>query len=140
MTPTAIVLHTTAFRGSADIKEIERWHIARGFKKVGYHYYIRRDGKIETGRHETEMGAHCKAGGMNRSSLGVCFEGHGDFEPWTPEQVEAWEALYLSIRLRYKIEPHRVFGHNEFEPNKTCPGKLINMDSVRLDISKIGAK
>ena len=134
MKPTRIILHTYAFKGSADIDEVKRWHLLRGFNDVGYHYCIRRSGERQIGRKETVMGAHCR--GQNRDSIGIAFEGHGDFEAWTPEQVTEWLKLYDEIYERWGIEPKNVYGHNEFDKNKTCPGKLINMDSVRLELIK----
>jgi N-acetylmuramoyl-L-alanine amidase len=131
MKPTKIIIHTAAFRGEADINTVEQWHLARGFARVGYHWYIRRDGTTQAGRPEDIMGAHCKAGGMNRVSIGVCFEGHGDFQPLTPDQIYAWGHLYAQIRQRWGITPENVHGHNEFEPNKTCPGKLISVAKLR---------
>jgi N-acetylmuramoyl-L-alanine amidase len=109
--------------------------LLRGFKSVGYHWYIRRDGTLEKGRPEHVFGAHCKAGGMNRVSIGVCFEGHGDHEPLTHEQSSTWlHNLYPAIYERWPIGADNVHGHNEFEPGKTCPGRLINMDDIRGDI------
>ena len=130
--PDSIVLHTAAFRPNADIAEIRRWHLERGFSDVGYHFHILRDGTIQEGRPLTVMGAHCKAGGMNRRSIGICFEGHGDFEEWTLAQADAFYLhLYRRLRIQFGIMPESVFGHREFEANKTCPGKLIDMDAVR---------
>lgn len=137
MKPTKIILHTTAFNGPADIKEIERWHLLRGFKSVGYHWYIRKDGTIQKGRAEHVFGAHCKAGKRNRDSIGVCFEGHGDNERWTPKQWDAWDKLYKAIRARHAIQSSDVHGHREFDPGKTCPGNLIDMDMVRHHIAMV---
>ena len=55
-----IVVHCAATSPSMDIglKEIDRWHRARGFLKVGYHFIIRRDGALEEGRQLHEPGVH----------------------------------------------------------------------------------
>ena len=39
--------------------DIDKWHRQRGFRKIGYHFVIKLDGKIEKGREENEMRAHC---------------------------------------------------------------------------------
>lgn len=103
MTPKAIVIHLSASRwGSAS--EIDGWHKHRGWTGIGYHkvilngcrwstmaYAEKLDGKIEDGRPENKMGAHCKAGGMNMISLGICCIGTPGFVP------EGAEAAGLSV-------------------------------------------
>ena len=131
MTPTYIIIHTAAFDGDADIAEIRRWHLARGFADVGYHWYIRRDGTLEKGRVETRQGAHCKDGGMNRKSIGICFEGHGDHEKHTVAQRATLKKLHEEIKERWDIPVQNVLGHRETGANKTCPGNLIDMHELR---------
>ena len=134
MKPEYIVLHTLAFDGSAGIAEVDRWHKERGFTRVGYHYIIRRDGRLETGRHEHEQGAHCRDGGYNRKSLGIAFEGHGDNDEWTDAQWDTIRKCYLFWRLKHGIDPDKVIGHREAPAAKTCPGKKIDMDAVRRSL------
>ena len=47
-----IVIHCSATKASmnTDAKEIDRWHRQRGWRKIGYHWVIRRDGVVEEGR------------------------------------------------------------------------------------------
>lgn len=70
-----IVLHcsATAIDRAYSIEDLERDHKARGFKSIGYHYYIRRDGNIHKCRPLTFVGAHVL--GYNANSIGVCYEG-----------------------------------------------------------------
>jgi len=72
---THLVLHYSATYSdqNLDIRDIDRMHRARGFKKVGYHYVIKRNGMIERGRKETEIGAHVK--GQNTGKIGICLIG-----------------------------------------------------------------
>ena len=66
-----IVLHHSQSDITAhdDIGVIREWHKERGFKDVGYHYFIRKDGMIQKGRQLDVVGAHCK--GKNKSSIGI---------------------------------------------------------------------
>ena len=48
--------------------DIDRWHRAKGWDGIGYHYVVRLDGTIETGRPLERPGAHCA--GYNQSSIG----------------------------------------------------------------------
>ena len=97
-----------------DVKAIREWHKQRGFKDVGYHYIIRRDGEIEIGRQLNEMGAHCK--GHNKTSVGTCLIGKNSF---TYNQYAALKKLNNSLKLYFKnIE---IVAHNELNNKKTCP-------------------
>ena len=58
-----IVIHCSATKPSmdhVDAKEIDRWHRQRGWRKIGYHWVIRRDGIVEEGRELGEVGAHAR--------------------------------------------------------------------------------
>ena len=47
-----IVIHCSATRVTQDFtfEQLEACHLARGFKSIGYHYYITKDGVIYPGR------------------------------------------------------------------------------------------
>jgi N-acetyl-anhydromuramyl-L-alanine amidase AmpD len=130
-----LVLHTAGYDGKHDsLEDIIRWHKNRGFRTIGYHYYIRKDGSIRKGREDDRIGAHCRAGGMNTKSLGICFEGHHDKEHWTSEQTSAFMLLSMDLMESHNVPQENVIGHREAyegEPKKTCPGTKIDMNWVR---------
>jgi N-acetylmuramoyl-L-alanine amidase len=135
---THIILHTAAKRGDTSAAEIKRWHTSpdpndpsKPWNDIGYHYVIRKDGLLETGRAEHVNGAHCSAGKMNRVSIGICVVGHGDFEEWTKAQEHTIRELIVKLCNQYKIPANNIKGHNEYDKGKTCPGKLIDMNKVR---------
>ena len=70
-----IIIHCTATPENRphDVADITRWHLARGFNTIGYHYLIHIDGRIEKGRPIEKQGAHCS--GQNRNSIGICYVG-----------------------------------------------------------------
>jgi N-acetyl-anhydromuramyl-L-alanine amidase AmpD len=141
-----IVLHTAAsLKPNVTAAHIDTWHRQRGFEMIGYHYVIRRDGLIEPGRPERYAGAHCR--GLNHNSIGICLTGHGDFLPWTPEQMRFLRELVNALREKYNIWIENVIGHREvndliaagklsarYRTDKTCPGKKIDMNALRLYI------
>jgi len=122
-----IAIHCSASNPKMDIgvEEIDRWHRARGFVKIGYHYVIRRDGTLEMGRPTTEIGAHVE--GYNSSSIGVCLVGGVDSsklmkpeDNFTPAQFGSLTILLTGLT---KLYPGAVVqGHRDF-PNvaKACP-------------------
>ena len=116
-----IIFHHSLSK-DVSVDEIRRWHKERGFYDVGYHYVIRADGKIETGRGEEYIGAHAK--GRNKDSIGVCLPGDFRTDPQTTFQTESSRALYYSLCKKYdllKIEFHRA----DEEP---CPGVKLDRE------------
>lgn len=99
------------------------WHRAQGFTRgIGYHYVVRRDGTIESGRPEEVIGAHCK--NHNRHSLGICYEGGLDAngkpaDTRTPEQKASLHHLLAELKRSY---PNAlILGHHDLDPQKACP-------------------
>lgn len=56
-----------------DVNDIRRWHRERGWRDIGYHYVITRDGEVQKGRPDDMVGAHEPK--INRSSIAVCLVG-----------------------------------------------------------------
>lgn len=118
-----IIVHCSATPPDMDIgaAEIGRWHRDRGWQSIGYHYVIRRDGKVEIGRSENVAGAHTHL--YNHDSIGVCWVGGVDSENEpqdnrTQDQRLALADLVWALRIKY---PHAtVHGHREFAA-KACP-------------------
>jgi N-acetyl-anhydromuramyl-L-alanine amidase AmpD len=52
-----LIIHCAATKPSMDIgvNEIRKWHLDRGWRDVGYHYMIRRNGEVELGRRVDDM-------------------------------------------------------------------------------------
>lgn len=119
-----IIIHCSATREGADFTaaDIRRWHKQQGWQDVGYHYVVRIDGTIETGRPEDQPGAHCK--GYNNSSIGVCYIGGvaKDGKTAKDTRTEAQKASLLrlvrELKMRYPLAT--VHGHREFAA-KACP-------------------
>jgi len=114
-----IIVHCadTPNEREVDIAEIRRWHVARGWRDVGYHYVIRRDAEIEVGRMETDVGAHCY--GQNSTSIGICLVGRDEF---TREQLHSLRKLIEELSNRYNI--NEVTGHYKYS-DKTCPNMNV---------------
>ena len=121
-----IVVHCSATRPSHDVnaKEIDRWHRKRGWLKIGYHFVIKRDGTVETGRQLNEVGAH--VAGFNSRSIGLCLIGGVTEEDGkTPEKNFTdiqWTALEVLLREMRGLFPEaKIVGHNELNSYKACP-------------------
>ena len=128
-----IVIHYSATPVERDFtaKDIDQMHRARGFNEIGYHYFIRKNGMVETGRDMSqaglfEQGAHAK--GNNDVSIGICYEGgvrlaspDVGFDSRTVAQKAAMVKLIRELLVRY---PNAVVkGHREMPGAATqCPG------------------
>ena len=68
-----IIIHCSATPEGRDytVADIDRWHKARGWRGIGYHYVIYRDGSVHAGRPVEQIGAHCT--GHNANSIGICY-------------------------------------------------------------------
>lgn len=57
----SIIIHCSATPCGKDFTaaDIDRWHRQRSFNGIGYHFVIRLDGTIESGRPIGKPGAHC---------------------------------------------------------------------------------
>jgi len=123
---TSIIIHCTASPNSRDIgvKEITQWHKERGFATIGYHFVIKRDGRVEKGRPVDQAGAHCF--GHNANSIGICLVGMDRF---TSAQIDSLVVGVARLKTQYKLKDTAVFGHYEFDKGKTCPN--LPMDKIR---------
>ncbi|MBT9170627.1 MAG: hypothetical protein DDT18_00971 [Actinobacteria bacterium] len=136
---TNIILHCSDSEwGSA--REIRKWHLARGWRDIGYHFIILNgrvlsrlylpalDGSVECGRmlnesltvEADEVGSH--ALGYNNRSIGICLIGKTQF---TSQQLSSLISLLKDLVKRYKIKVENILGHYETksgrEQGKTCP-------------------
>lgn len=118
-----IIIHCSATPEGRNVTvaDIDRWHRARGFLGIGYHYVVYLDGTIAAGRDEQLAGAHCR--GHNQRSIGVCYVGGCDAamrpkDTRTPAQRTALRRLVSELQQRYPGAT--VHGHREFAA-KACP-------------------
>ena len=119
-----IIVHCSATPEGKDftVADIKRWHLARGFSDIGYHYVIYRDGSIHTGRDESIIGAHCT--GHNTNSIGVCYIGgcvsNGKTPKDTRTEAQKVSLLKLLSELKKKYPEAKVYPHYKFAA-KACP-------------------
>lgn len=119
-----IIIHCTATREGDDISvdTIRRWHLARGWSDIGYHYVIDLKGSINAGRPIELMGSHTR--GFNKGSIGIAYVGGVEADGVTPKDTRTKAQKDSIIRLVKKLKgcypDVTIHGHNEFS-NKACP-------------------
>lgn len=122
----ALVVHCSATPPARDIgvAEIRKWHVeGNGWQDVGYHYIIRRDGRVEAGRSITRAGAHVS--GHNAKTIGICLVGGVDAvnRPVANYTEDQWQSLALLITtLRERYPKAELKGHRDYPGvKKACP-------------------
>lgn len=112
-----IIVHCTDSPRDDSMETIRQWHIRdNGWKDIGYHFVIRRNGNIEIGRPIDKPGAHAQ--GHNAYSVGIVLCGKDQFED---QQFYTLRKLVLNIMKIFGLDQDAVIGHRDVNPNKTCP-------------------
>lgn len=119
-----IILHHAAAQ-NCSAEDIHRWHLNNGWSGAGYHFLVRKDGKVYRLRPEEKVGAH--AYGANYNSLGICFEGDYMQEDMTEAQKEAGKELVAYLKNKYKIST--VQAHRDVCAT-SCPGNKFPFDEI----------
>ena len=119
-----LVIHCSATRCNVSfpVERLRECHLQRGFRDIGYHFYITRDGEIHRGRALEKIGAHCR--NHNTHSIGVCYEGGLDAngKPKDTRTLEQKGALLALLReLKRQYPKALVVGHRDLNPMKGCP-------------------
>ena len=123
-----IVIHCSATKETSRLTPLalDRMHRQRGFNGCGYHYYIERDGKINSMRPSEKVGAHAR--GYNAHSLGICYEGGLDkngraADTRTERQKVSLRALVKVLRQLYPTI-NRVVGHRDLSADRNGDGVI----------------
>ena len=145
-TITLLIVHCSATpQGVAlGFEDCRRDHIHhRGFRDIGYHFYLTRNGKIHRGRPLEKIGAHCL--NHNRHSIGICYEGGLDAASFpadtrTLEQKASLLALLRESMRKGSIggckrlpssfytqfhQPHAHFFIGDIQRIKMCKRRII---------------
>ena len=126
-TITLIIIHCSATPEgkSLSAEACRQDHIRhRGFRDIGYHFYITRDGEVHICRPVHQIGAH--ATGWNDKSIGICYEG-GLNENGVPADTRTYaqkcSLLDLLRQLKTDYPNARISGHRQLSSSihKACP-------------------
>ncbi len=121
---TRIILHHAAAK-TCSAEDIHRWHLGNGWSGAGYHFLVRKDGKVYRLRPEKAVGAH--ASGSNSDSLGICFEGDFTSEKMSTTQKNAGKDLIAYLKKKYGIS--KVQKHSDV-CSTDCPGKNFPFSEI----------
>lgn len=133
---TEVVVHWAGTYLNQDLgaEDIHQWHKQKGWSGIGYHYIMRRDGRLQRGRPIGKGGAHALDNGHNKYSIGISFiAGYNcptgtknahkfiSADSITPEQMKTFEMFMSAF---YKVWPGgQAFGHVDVDnKGKIDPG------------------
>ena len=142
-----IIIHCTDSE-FGNVRIIDNWHKARGWKGIGYHYLIgnaypeyenykeripavEHDGLILEGRPIDQIGAHTLH--HNLDSIGIALVGTNTF---TRAQLHSLVKLLKMLLKQFDLSIADVYGHYEFNSWKSCPN--INMNFFREEFFDLG--
>jgi len=125
---TEVIVHATETYTNKDIGaiEINNIHNALGHDGIGYHYVIRRDGRLQRGRPINRKGEHAVVNDHDNYSIGIVMVGglnvatgddnptdHRSAQSFTREQFTTLEKFLRSFYRKYS--GGQVFGHNDID-------------------------
>ena len=100
-----IVVHCSATRANIPFTEEQllKCHLQRGFKCIGYHFYITRDGELH----------HCYEGGLDENG----------YPADTRTQAQRFTLPDLLTILRHQYPKAQILGHYQLSASihKACP-------------------
>lgn len=108
---------------------IQADHGNRGYGDIAYHFMIDFSGRVWEGRSLAYEGAH--TAGQNAHNIGVMLLGNFEEQSPTTPQFQALKNLTRTLRDRYRIKPHRIYGHRDLAQS-LCPGLRLYREIVRL--------
>lgn len=148
MNPKAIIIHCSASPDNPtrnDTETIRKYHKKKGWSDIGYHYLVEMVNgtwQVIKGRPDNVPGAHCRDGGMNSKSLGICLVGGDPYKGFSskyPLPEGQWNkavSLVSDLCRQYNISTMDIHPHNHFNKRKTCPGINFNITKFRQDVLK----
>lgn len=126
-----IIVHHTGAE-EKNTAQIRSYHRRLGWRDIGYHFVIEKNGLLVPGRVQSERGAHCVAGGMNAQALGVALIGNFEQRRPHPEQLATLRELLSRLMREHRIPAARVLGHGEVNGAATlCPGRHLDLAALR---------
>jgi hypothetical protein len=130
-----IIHHTATVDGqSFDWESIDKYHVQEnGWSDIGYHFGLEKlnnEYVFCIGRGLNDKGAHCADNNMNSIAIGVCLVGNYDIIKPSDEQYFLLASICRNLIKEFEIPIENIEPHSKYNKQKTCPGKLFEMDKL----------
>ncbi|TDO92508.1 peptidoglycan recognition protein family protein [Enemella evansiae] len=155
--PTYVVIHHTATQNVSDTsqaqafrlsRQIQNWHMDKGWGDSGQHFTVSRGGVVMEARHGSLAAAiggknfieGIHAPGSNRTGIGI--ENEGTYTAQLPPAAQRRALVQLVAWLcqQYKIPVSQIIGHRDSIGSSTvCPGDTFHKDLARFrsEVAKV---
>ena len=123
----SIALHHMA-HPTADVKTVEGWHIAQGWRAFGYNYWVGFDGTVYEGR-----GLHLGAGVDNQNGhiISIGFQGDYHSKPVNMPDEQFNAGVDIINYVMEKVPSiNKIGGHGDFMAT-ACPGKYFPLEEMK---------
>jgi N-acetylmuramoyl-L-alanine amidase len=134
-----IVIHCTA--GYGDVDSIKRyWKNVLGWKEVGYHFFIYRNGTVVQLADISKVTNGVK--GFNSNSVHIAYQGGVELnnvnkakDTRTPEQKQAIlqtiKTIYDQLKFNQDVSDISIQGHRDFSPDKNGNGVVDPWERIK---------
>ena len=133
-----IAIHHTAGNPNCGVNDICKVHFGeRQWGKIGYHFFIDKDGGIYQLHPLDERVPH--AYGCNDNAIAICLA--GNFSQYEVPQAQWQSAIRLTkwLMQKYHLVMNNVMKHSELKKysllnNTECAGLKLDMDKFRNEL------
>ena len=123
----SIALHHMA-HPTADVKTVEGWHINKGWRAIGYNFWVGFDGTVYEGR-----GFNLGAGVENENGHIISIGFQGDYHSKNVKMPDAQFNAGVDI-IKYVLENvpsiKKIGGHRDFMAT-ACPGQDFPLEEMK---------
>jgi hypothetical protein len=141
---TGIIIHHSRTKESKETMSwsaIRRYHIEHnGWDDIGYHFgieWINHSLEVLVGRELHEDGAHCKG---HNDQIGIMLTGNFDIMRPDPKMIRRLVKTCASLCMVLNIPASDIKGHGEITGDRTCPGKMFDMNALRIEVYRVTHK
>ena len=120
-----IVIHHSAVLNPHIVEDVHQWHLKRNMYGIGYHYFIKKDGRVFEGRPRESKGALVPC--INNRAIGIGLEGNFNKETIGAKQWETCVKLAALLEMQYRAKTHL---HGEFD-DISSPGLHFDFEKFK---------
>lgn len=129
----ALALHHMA-HPTADIYEVERWHLNQGWRAFGYNFWVGFDGKIHEGR-SFNIGAGVE--NQNNHIISIGLQGDYHSKPFLMPDVQFNAGIDIINYVKSKVPSIKVVGgHKDFMAT-ACPGRYFPLEEMQKGVKRL---
>ncbi len=132
-----ITVHASATRPKDNhkMRDLKKMHKRKGWRDIGYHVVIERDGKVVIGRDFNVMGSQVL--GHNENNFGICLVGGVNDrtrkaeDNYTQPQLESLRELVSTLSGALGVQECNIRGHRDWYPDHNGDGIIDSRDWLK---------